>query len=246
MWQPKSADFAQKNNIFFNIFSTMKFIQVVLILTAFILSHVLGDEIIDSSIRANTSSYYRDKFFITDEEQSCGDISDKTTGNRTVYFCSLPAPDPDTLTTLSFWGWQEIMFFGEKNYTGSISVYLVSENGEETLQLKVDLSYYPLDVKWYREDFTIINKNSSVHITSLKLYYSVSGEDNHKIHLRDVWVRATSSVSSNPPSRHCFTPAKLDIFKWFLDFFFILIIEETNWIQISFHDFSWFPIEYLY
>jgi len=181
------------------------FLNRLFVIFAFLICYVRSDEQFKPK-KAKTSHYYRDQLFLSNEGQSCADISDHRKVDRTVHFCTLPVPEFDTWTTLSFWGWQNLKP-SEKRIV-SVQLYSVSDTNEETFQFKISIkrdSRTKSDdyVKWYRHDFIISNKQNETNhnITGIKLYYSVSAGKHNEINLRDVWVRPMSQVSI--PPLHC-------------------------------------------
>mmetsp|Transcript_35772 Transcript_35772/g.46099 ORF Transcript_35772/g.46099 Transcript_35772/m.46099 type:complete len:150 (-) Transcript_35772:909-1358(-) len=112
------------------------------------------DEKLFKPKKKHTQKYLRNHVFLPNEKQSCNDISDHRKVDRTVHFCTLPVPELDSWTTLSFWGWRHLK---PKNTTVSVQLYSVSDTNE-TFQFEIpikredreDSSHY---AKWYHHDF---------------------------------------------------------------------------------------------
>jgi len=106
-----------------------------------------------------------------------------------VDFCTLPSPEFDTWTTLSFWGWRNLK---PKNTSVSVQLYSIySDTNEETFQFEIEIERKDrtklLDyAKWYRHDFRIWENETHHNISGLKLYYSVPAGKHNEINLRDV------------------------------------------------------------
>lgn len=139
----------------------------------------------NKAAKFNSGHYFKSNYFLKDEKQSCPDISDIRSGNKDnwIKFCLLPVPNEGELTSLSFWGWDQM--FGSTK--GQVRLFSEMNDGNETLLL--DIFVPPVEdrngdkVEFYYNEFTL--KNTS-DLKRLKLMYLVGSGGSKELNLRDV------------------------------------------------------------
>ena len=175
----------------------------------FLATCCLGAEAVSPMTKDSSSTFKG--LFMTEEEQSCDDISDtrssETEGNDAIDFCTLPVPMAEVGHTLTFWGWDQ----NHGNIKGSVAISLVATDGESTNLKIIDVPDRESgrggkQVRWYRYSFAL-NSTEEAGAAFLKMSYTVGGGGGHTLDLRDVWMRTTDEAdknySSDRPQRMC-------------------------------------------
>jgi hypothetical protein len=137
----------------------------------------------NQAAKVKLGHYFKDKYFLKDEGQSCPDISDTRShkNDALIKFCLLPLPAEGETTALSFWGWDQL--FGSAR--GKVQLYTEFEDKskELVLDIAVPKNRNGRDVQFYYNEFTLSN---TTNMKRLRLYYQVGGGGSKELNLRDV------------------------------------------------------------
>jgi hypothetical protein len=130
--------------------------------------------------RTTGTSHKYKKLFITNEGQSCPDISDSRVSPKPTKFCYVDAFGTGVSTTLSLWAWDQGRTTAQ--FEGVIQLHTVTNDGVEHMLHEFVIDHHGNYVQWYHYDFTL----NATNVTHLRLSYQITVGNSRQLNIRDV------------------------------------------------------------